>query len=215
MYMLVEINNKKYNVIITYKNNKNMYLRIKDDLNIYITAPKTIKEKEIIKFIDNNIISITKMINEKEKIKNSNKDKFLYLGKKYDICYTNNKDVIFGTNKVFIGKNVIPENYLKKKAKEVFNTYFLDCVNNFDEINYVPLLKIRKMTTKWGVCNTTTKTITLNSDLIKIDIKYLNYVIYHELSHLIHPNHSKSFWLLVEKYVPLYKTYRKEMKNIL
>lgn len=71
------------------------------------------------------------------------------------------------------------------------------------------------MSTKWGVCNVTKKVITLNSELIKIDIKYLNYVIYHELSHLVYPNHSKDFWLLVEHYVPNYKNYKKEMKNIL
>lgn len=213
--MFVEINNKKYNVIITYKDNKNMYLRLKDDLNIYITAPRRISIKEIEKFINDNIDNITKMILEKEKVYNSNKDKFLYLGNKYDICYINDKDVFFGSNKIFIGKDIDIDKYLKKKCNEVFNDTFIKCINNFKEINYIPKLKIRKMTSRWGVCNTTNKIITLNSELIKIDIKYLNYVIYHELSHLIHPNHSKDFWLLVEKYVPNYKDYKKEMKNIL
>ncbi len=213
--MFIEINNKKYNVIITYKNNKNMYLRLKDDLNIYISAPKGIKINEIKKFINNNIDNITKVILEKEKVYNSNKDKFLYLGKKYDICYINDNDIFFGDNKIFIGKNIDIDKYLNKKCREVFSDEFINCVNNFKEINYVPKLKIRKMTSRWGVCNVTKKTITLNSELIKIDIKYLNYVIYHELSHLVHPNHSKDFWLLVEHYVPDYKNYKKEMKNIL
>lgn len=213
--MYIEINDKKYNVIITYKNNKNMYLRIKDDLNIYISAPRRINIKEIEKFINSNIDSISKIILEKENVYNSNKDKFLYLGNKYDICYINDKDIFFGNNKIFIGKDIDIDKYLKKKCSEVFNNEFIKCINNFKEINYIPKLRIRKMTSRWGVCNTTKKIITLNSELIKIDIKYLNYVIYHELSHLIHPNHSKDFWLLVKKYVPDYKEYKKEMKNIL
>ena len=67
---------------------------------------------------------------------------------------------------------------------------------------------------KWGVCNITNKTITLNLELIKLNPKYLIYVIYHELCHLKHPNHSKDFWALVEKYVPNYKQIKKEMKNV-
>ena len=69
------------------------------------------------------------------------------------------------------------------------------------------------MTTRWGVCNTKEKTITLNLELMKRDLKYLDYVIVHELSHLIHANHSKSFWEVVEENEPNYKKIRKEMKE--
>ena len=69
------------------------------------------------------------------------------------------------------------------------------------------------MTSRWGVCNTRTKTVTLNLELIKRDTKYLDYVIVHELSHLIYGNHSAAFWSLVEENMPEYKIYRKEMKE--
>ena len=69
------------------------------------------------------------------------------------------------------------------------------------------------MSSRWGVCNVKSKNITLNSELIKRDIKYLDYVIVHELSHLIYANHSRSFWNLVEENCPNYKEIRKEMKE--
>ena len=69
------------------------------------------------------------------------------------------------------------------------------------------------MTSRWGVCNTKTKVVTLNLELIKRDTKYLDYVIVHELSHLIHANHSAYFWALVEENMPEYRVYRKEMKE--
>jgi len=69
------------------------------------------------------------------------------------------------------------------------------------------------MTTRWGVNNTRLKKVTLNSELIYKDPKYLDYVIVHELSHFIHPNHGKGFWKLVEENEPNYKRLRKELQE--
>ena len=52
-----------------------------------------------------------------------------------------------------------------------------------------------------------------NLELIKKDSICLDYVIVHELSHLIHGNHSKDFWRLVEENFPKYKEVRKMMKE--
>ena len=212
--MNIKINNKIYNVEIIYKNNKNMYLRIKDDLKIVVTAPLKISEKKIQKFVESNIDYISKVIIQKEEVLAKKKDKFQYLGKLYDICYINERKIFLGEENALIGKNVNIDNWYKKNAIEVFENYYNFCFQNFKEAKYKPILKIRKMKGKWGVCNITNKTITLNLELIKLNPKYLIYVIYHELCHLKHPNHSKDFWALVEKYVPNYKQIKKEMKNV-
>ena len=212
--MNIKINNKIYNVEIIYKNNKNMYLRIKDDLKIVVTAPLKISEKKIQKFVESNIDYISKVIIQKEEVLAKKQDKFQYLGKLYDICYINERKIFLGDEKALIGKNVNIDNWYKKNAIEVFENYYNSCFQNFKEAKYKPLLKIRKMKGKWGVCNITNKTITLNLELIKLNPKYLIYVIYHELCHLKHPNHSKDFWALVKKYVPNYKQIKKEMKNV-
>ena len=83
----------------------------------------------------------------------------------------------------------------------------------FEENIPFPSLRIRKMKTRWGVCNVKTKTVTLNSLLLKYEIDKLDYVIIHELSHLIYANHSKDFWNLVSKYCPKYKEMRKALKE--
>ena len=69
------------------------------------------------------------------------------------------------------------------------------------------------MKTRWGVCYRKSKTITLNTRLLEYDISCLDYVIIHELSHFIHPNHSKEFWKLVSKYCNNYKDMRKKLKD--
>ena len=55
--------------------------------------------------------------------------------------------------------------------------------------------------------------ITLNSKLLEYTYDEIDYVIVHELSHVIHFNHSKDLWKLVEKYCPLYKEERKKLKE--
>lgn len=69
------------------------------------------------------------------------------------------------------------------------------------------------MKSRWGVYNRKNHSITLNSHLIEYSIEKLDYVIIHELCHIIHFDHSKDFWLLVSKYCPDYKKIRKELKE--
>ena len=211
--MVFVYNNKKYDIVIEKKRTtKNTYLRVKDDMKIHITTNILTSNRFIEKFINDNYESVIRMIDRQDKKKEANTG-FRYLGKKYDIVYTDTKKIILGENKVFLNKDIDIDKWYKKKAKEIFKEE-LDRL--YDEYCYeipYPNLRIRKMTSRWGVCNTKSKTITLNLELIKRDLKYLDYVIVHELSHFIEANHSSKFWQLVEDNYKDYKKVRREMKN--
>ena len=103
--------------------------------------------------------------------------------------------------------------WYKDEMTSVFTTRLDYCHKLFKENIPYPNLRIRSMKTRWGVCNRKSKTITLNYNLIYYDIKCLDYVITHELSHFIEFNHSKKFWDVVYKYYPNYKEARKELKE--
>ena len=212
--MEIEINGKTYPITITRKPIKNMYLRIKEGPKIEITASNRISEKDITKFVENNIKYIYKHVTEKQKVTTAKEGKFEYLGHYYDIVYTDKRGIDITDTIAYIGKSTNIDNWYKKEALEIFTEYYNECLDNFKESNKRPILKIRRMRGKWGVCNVTNNTITLNQELIKLEPICLEYVIYHELSHLVHHNHSKNFWNLVEKYVPDYKKIRKSMKNV-
>ena len=211
--MEVLINNTRRKVIITRKRkNKHTYLRVKEDLNIYVTTNNYVSEKQILKLIIENTEYFEKLF-KKELLKKENDKYFFLLGKKYDIVYTNIKNPILGASKIFINREIDLQKWYLKQAKVIFLEELDHIYSIYPEKIPYPSLTIRKMKTRWGVCNIKTKRITLNLELIKKDKKYLDYVIVHELSHLIHPNHSKSFWNLVERVVPDYKTLRKELNN--
>ena len=71
-------------------------------------------------------------------------------------------------------------------------------------------VRIRNINYAWGSCSSR-KNITISSKLAKKEEKVIEYVVLHEMCHLIHMNHSKEFWKLVENNMPKYKKY----KNIL
>lgn len=211
--MQIYIDNNLVEVFITKKlKQKNTYLRVKDDLNLYVTTSSFVSDREIKRIINDNMVSVINMYN-KQKYKQDLKKDFYYLGKKYDIIKTNSKEVIIGSDKIFIPSNLDINKWLKKQASVLFKERLYYWYNNFTyEIPY-PSLTIRKMTSRWGVCNSKLKKVTLNLELIKKDIACLDYVICHELSHFIEMNHSSNFWNVVGENYPNYKEIRRIMKK--
>lgn len=206
--MQFEYKDKSYDIVVLKKRTtKNLYIKVKDDLKIYITCNTFTSDREIKRIVDNNRKSIERMLDRAIMLEEKKQD-FYFLGKKYDIVYTNIDEVSLGENKIFLSKNIDLDKWLKKQALKIFSQHLENCYENFTRSIPHPSLRIRKMKTRWGVCNTKTYVITLNLELITKDINCLDYVIYHELSHLVEANHSKRFWAVVEENFKDYKKYR-------
>ena len=94
----------------------------------------------------------------------------------------------------------------KEKIKNYYDTIFRKY-----GVQY-PLIQIRKMKTMWGNCNFVKNIVTLNLYLAKTPLVCIDYVIVHELAHLIHHNHSKEFHNLVTTILPDWKD-RKKLLN--
>ena len=209
------IDNKVYEVVIIKKRNKNTYIRVKDDMKIYVTTNYLTSKRYIKNLLDENYSYLVKMIKNMCK-KNEKKDLFFYLGNSYDIIFVNDlkKVDVDSNNFVIYASNMRELNrWYNKVIKDTFIERFNYIYNIFDEVNVIPSLKIRKMKSRWGVYNRVKHSVTLNSELIKYNIRCLDYVIVHELSHVIHFDHSKCFWSLVSKYSSNYKDIKKELKE--
>lgn len=68
------------------------------------------------------------------------------------------------------------------------------------------------MKSRWGSCSSKGK-ITLNTELIKLADKYIEYVMIHELCHLKHHNHGPGFYALMTELCPDWKRLRNELKS--
>ena len=213
--MEYKIDDKVYQVIIVKKRNKNTYIRVKEDMNIYVTTNYLATKSYIKRLLDSNYDYLKKMINQMCK-KNEKQELFFYLGVSYDIIFIStisNVDIDYDNKIIYAKDERMLNKWYNKIIKDTFTKHYIDIFNKFEEVKLIPKLRIRKMKTRWGVYNRVSHTVTLNSELIKYSSQALDYVIVHELSHVIFFDHSKNFWNLVSKYCSNYKSIKKELKE--
>jgi predicted metal-dependent hydrolase len=73
---------------------------------------------------------------------------------------------------------------------------------------------VRKMKTMWGSCTPTVQTIRINMELSKKPLECLEYIIVHEMLHLIEPTHNARFVALMDQYLPKWQFYREELNRL-
>lgn len=73
---------------------------------------------------------------------------------------------------------------------------------------------VRKMKTKWGSCNHRALSIRLNTDLAKKPKDCLEYIIVHEMAHLLEPTHNARFIALMDQFMPKWQFYRDKLNRL-
>lgn len=94
------------------------------------------------------------------------------------------------------------EGWYSEKARLRLVERFDDCWNRFPAGTRLrPTLRLRRMRTRWGSLSES-GTLSLHPDLVRASRECIDYVITHELCHLVHPNHSAEFRRLLERVLP-------------
>jgi hypothetical protein len=73
---------------------------------------------------------------------------------------------------------------------------------------------VRRMKTKWGSCNYKARNIRLNTELVKKPQECLEYVIIHEMAHLLEPTHNSRFIMLMDRFMPKWQFYRDKLNQL-
>lgn len=112
------------------------------------------------------------------------------------------------TNEVKIEKIVLK--WYREEAERVFQ----ECVSHYSPLMSVApkQIKLTSARTQWGSC-TTRGVVRLNWQLVKMPLHLIDYVVVHELAHLIEMNHSAAFWRVVESACPDYSNCRAELRS--
>ena len=210
--MNFEYENKKYYIKVIRKSNKNSYVRFKNG-EIVVTTSYFVTNNQIKKILSENTEFLKKVIAKEEKNKEK-ATKIYILDNEFSIIISNSlNEIDYKNHKVYAKDLKQVDKLIKKETEKIFLSRLEYNYNLFQEKIPFPSLTIRKMSTRWGVCNRKLKRVTLNSLLIRYPLEALDYVIIHELSHFVHFDHSKAFWTEVSKYSPRYKEIRKLLKD--
>jgi len=206
---------------ITFKNNKNTYFRFKREGYIQINASRYQTHRQIFKYMRDNKKTF---IEKYQKIAKNNIDEKSHqiFGEKYTKVTDKSVDELFiDTNKKIIIEPDLPIDQLNILYKKMEKSLMFETLENlrikFLNNGIIDLhevtFKTRYMETRFGSCNPESKQINFNLYLVRYAKKYLEYVFLHEITHLVHQNHSKDYYDLLIKFSSNYKQLKKELNS--
>ncbi|WP_291951031.1 SprT family zinc-dependent metalloprotease [Campylobacter sp.] len=200
---------------IQFERKKVKYLRLKIDrnLDLKLTIPLYYKDTNVFNFLEKNESWIKnkykEILSKKEVL---SKNEIYFLGKKYIVIYDEkNIKTFIKKSQIFTKNTQDLENFKKKSAKKIFE--FLIKKWQFAFEKKVQKISIKTMVSRWGSCNHKKAYINLNLKLIQKPVKAIEYVILHELTHLVYPHHKKEFYNFLYNLMPDYKEREILLKN--
>jgi predicted metal-dependent hydrolase len=217
-------------ITITWKEIKNVHLSvIPPKGNVRISAPLKMKRENIRAFAISKLDWIRK---NQLKFKNQNrepnreyieKESHYLLGNRYLLKIEESKksSITIQNSRLLLQ---VPRDTKWEKKKQLFTEYYrqklLEVVEELVS-KWIPLISvpefeisIRIMKTRWGTCHPSKKKIWLNLELAKKPIPCIEYVLVHEMVHLLEKNHSKRFIRNMDRYIPTWRELKMELNNL-
>jgi predicted metal-dependent hydrolase len=227
----IKINN--ISVDIERKNIKHVHLSVyPPDGRVHISVPSRMSIENVNLYLLSKFVwinnSVTKVVSYSRQTQReyvSGESHYLK-GQRYllRVIYLDAKPKVVVKDKTFIDMYVRPNATLETRAKvmkewyrEEMKNLLSDYVAKWEERIQLECSgwDIKQMKTKWGTCNTRTKHITFNLELAKKPINCIEYIVVHELAHLLVHNHNEQFKFLLDTYLPQWRTYKQELNEFI
>lgn len=215
-------NYKDIQYSIKYTSRKNSIALVFLSTHAEIRAPRKTNIKTIEKFLEKNYELIL------QKIENSTfatreyvqGEEFLIAGETYKL------NIVLSKVNEVIAQDGIINLYVKQDdfdlKKELLDKYYTRIaqtdikrlvMNWSKQMDLYPnKVKLNRAEKRWGSCNYSTKTLNFTIRNAMLPDWVQEYIVIHELSHLVHPNHSAKFWNFVETFMPDYKQAEKYLR---
>ncbi len=229
---------KVINVNVVYRKRKSISIRIIPKETIEIISPKSVSITFLKEVLIKRAKWIMKVLDKFENIDESFKDRkyingeiFYYLGKLYELNIIEDKNksnknnycyIFINDDKINIETNNNDKEYLKNELKKWYKIQSEKMVmerleilkNKSITMNKLSpsLIKIKEQKKRWGSC-TSKKVIYINSRISMAPINVIDYILVHEFCHLVHMNHFKDYYNLVQSIIPDYKNHEMWLKE--
>ncbi|OCA86027.1 zinc protease [Bacillus sp. FJAT-27225] len=211
---------------VIYKNRSTIGIYIDLYGNIEVQAPKGTSDASVLLIIEDRWDLILQRAREiKERVAGSMEKEygqggqFLYLGKSYPILISQDADIekdnaLFEEDKLHVYVKEQNDESVKQALKRF---YYQQCKALIEkrvkfyqsEFKTKPRsIRITDNNTNWGTCDSTRR-LTFNWKLSMAPLEVIDYVVVHEMCHMVHLNHDRSFWRLVGKIMPDYEQHER------
>lgn len=216
-----------HNIQIFKKDVKDLTVKVTPIGEVILTAPIGTSNEYIEKVIKKRTSWINKKLHffkkhEKPIRELVSGENFEYLGRNYRLKIYESKKEYTKLQRGYFEIFVKNKDDYKRKEQLIYDWYyekalfhFFNILQKFNQITKqdIKSIKVRKMKTRWGSCNSFKRFINLNLELIKKPRKCVEYVLFHELVHLIHPNHSKEFYNYLTIYMPDWEQRKRKLED--
>lgn len=221
-----------FEVTIVKKDIKNFHLSVLPPLGkVRVAVPNKTDNEAIRLFILSKTPWIKKQIKKFKDQERESQREFIsgeshyFKGQRYilNVKYHNSSPKIVIRNKTNIDFYIKKGLSREKREEAFYKWYRNELISILSEIiikweNKLGVKtnehKVKKMKTKWGTCNQKNKRIWLNVELIKKPLIHLEYVVLHELVHLIERTHNEVFLFYMDNHMPQWRTYREELNSL-
>jgi hypothetical protein len=220
-----------YNYDLVVQDRKTISLTVRPDLEIILKCPHDAENERVEGFLRKKWFWLEKQLSFFKKYQRKTYQKeyvsgegFLYLGKQYKLVVkrSNEDKVSMTKGLLMVGttRSVLDGKYTKrllgewydKKINQTFHDRYKQMKLRF-EYKAMPKLAIREMQKRWGSF-LGKDTIILNPKLIHTSRDCIDYVIVHELCHMRHKNHDKTFYKFLKKQYPKWKKIKDRLETI-
>ncbi len=217
--------------IIKKRNLKRLYVRIKPpEAKVVVTAPHNYSNIDIRCYLISKMPEIKEMqkkmllkIRQTERQYITNEIHYLWgmpykliliqEGNRYQIIKEEKEIILYTPAKATKeARERVFNEWYRKELQAVLNEMVLICEKRTSL--HANEYKIKNMKTRWGTCNISKKRIWINLQLVKKPVECLEYIVIHELVHLIEKNHNRRFYSIVEKYYPTWKGIKKVLNRV-
>ena len=220
------------NIEVIQKNIKNIHLSVHPpNGRVRLAAPKTMNDEALRLFAISKLSWIKKQRKNFENQSRESLREFIsgeshYLfGKRYllNVLETKSKQRVEIANNSYLNLYVRKDS-TKEKRENIMNEWYRSelklqipkYIEKWEPIMNVSVndWNVRKMRTKWGSCNTQDKKILINLELAKKNPRGLEYIVVHEMVHLLERNHNDKFKAYMDKFLPSWRAIRNEINGI-
>ena len=206
----VQIDQQKYDVFVTYKRQRNMYLRFKEGA-FCVSAPLLMSSKKIVEFVIKSGPKLIKRTTKEIQKNYSIEEGFIYLfGKR---CSLEISDKFWINENIVFCKNI---DDLQKNLHKLLVNYLEQSVRKYEDemgIKKPYKISVKKMKTRYGSNSKQTHRLHFQIDLVHFSKEIIDSVVVHELAHEFYRNHQSGFYTCVLKYCPNYKELKKKLRQ--